>query len=222
VPFQPDIANRTTKEWPAIIEMLSGRSQKRILLYEGSSGIGKSVLVRQAIVYAKKLNIPVVHLDFKGGGLDISGVLGQFELDLGQQLPSFSKEGANKTHLLRKDLRALKQPTLVVFDTYEDATQNRTVLDWLNFQFLPEVETALGLRVIVAGQKVPDFGREIWADFALHLPLSPIKEIEHWQPWIEHRYPEFKQKGADLPTVLMIANGNPLIISGFCEAISKS
>jgi hypothetical protein len=222
LPFQPDIANRTTKEWPALVEMLSGRSRKRILLYEGASGIGKSVLVRQAVAYAKKLNVPVVHVDFKGGGLNVSDILGQFDLDLGQYLPGFSKHGADKTHLLRKDLRALRQPIMVVFDTYEDAAENRAVSDWLNLQFLSEVETALGLSVIVAGQRVPDFGRAIWGGLAFHLPLSPITEIEHWQPWIEQRYPEFTQKGAHLPTVLMIANGNPLVISGFCEAISKS
>jgi hypothetical protein len=222
LPFRPDIANRTTKEWPALVEMLSGRSRKRILLYEGESGIGKSALVRQALTYTRKINIPVVHVDFKGGGLDILGILGQFYLDLGRHLPSFSKEGADKTHLLRKDLRALRQPVLVVFDTYEDAAGNRSVSEWLNLQFLPEVETALGLAVIVAGQRVPDYGRAIWGDLALHLRLSPITEIEQWQPWIEQRYPEFKQKGAHLPTLLMIANGIPLTISGFCEAISKS
>jgi hypothetical protein len=222
LPFQPDMANRNKKEWPALIQMLSGRSRERILLFEGASGLGKSALIRQAVLYARKLNIPMVHMDFKGGGLDIPAILGQFDLELGGRLPNFSRSGADKTHLLRKDLRALRQPILVVFDTYEDAAGNRPVADWLNLQLLTEVETALGLSVIVAGQRVPDYGKAVWRHLALHLPLSPITEIEHWQPWVQRRYPEFQQKGAHLPTVLMMANGNPLVISSACEAISKS
>src|SRR5262249_26462991 len=69
--YQPDMANRNAKEWPALVELLSGRSRKRILLYEGASGLGKSALAREATVYARKMNIPVVRVDFKGGGLDV-------------------------------------------------------------------------------------------------------------------------------------------------------
>jgi SEFIR domain len=50
LPFQPDMANRNKKEWPALVQMLSGHSRERILLFEGASGLGKSALVRQAAV----------------------------------------------------------------------------------------------------------------------------------------------------------------------------
>jgi hypothetical protein len=195
-----------------------GQWRERMLLIEGASGLGKSILAQQAVTYAKKLGIPVVCVDFKGGGLNLKAILGQFDLDLGKYLPNFSREGANKTHLLRKDLRALRQPVLVIFDTYEHT--NKIVEDWLNQQFLPEVETALCLAVIIAGQKVPDKAR--WRDLAHHLCLEAITEIAHWEPWIERRYPRFSAKGAHLPTVLMFAQGNPAVMSAACEAISKS
>jgi hypothetical protein len=222
VAFEPDLADRTKKEWPAIVDLLASRSRERILLYEGSSGLGKPLLAQQAVAYSKKLDIPVVRVDFKGGLLDIAGILGQFHLDLGEHLPNFSREGANKTHLLRKDLRVLRRPVLLIFDSYEDAAVNKPLTDWLSLQILNEVETALSLAVIVAGQKVPDFTNAGWRDLARHFPLEPITEIEHWEPWIERRYPRFSAKGAHLPTVLMFAQGNPAVVSAACEAISKS
>jgi hypothetical protein len=148
--------------------------------------------------------------------------LGQFDLDLGKLLPNFSRDGASKTHLLRKDLRALRQPVLVIFDSYEDATNNKIVTDWLNQQFLAEVETALGLAVIIAGQKVPDFAHAGWRDLAQHLLLTPISDSQHWEEWVGQRYPRFHDRGAHLPTIVMAANGNPGILSTLCENIVRS
>ena len=160
--FQPDLADRVTTEWQAIVDLLAGRSRERILLFEGASGLGKSVLVLHAAIYAKKLGIPVARVDFKGGGLNVAAVLEQFDLDLGACLPNFAQQGADNTHLLRKDLRALRQPVLIIFDSYEDVAENKTVADWLCHQLLNEIETALGLAVIVAGQRVPDPKRAFW------------------------------------------------------------
>jgi hypothetical protein len=132
MPFHPNLADRTKEEWPAIEKLLSGRSQQRILLCEGASGLGKSVLVRQTAAYAKKLGIAVALVDFKGGPRDVSGILGQLYLEIGDHLPNFSREGANKPHLLRRDLRALRQPVLIIFDTYEDVANNVNIADWLS------------------------------------------------------------------------------------------
>jgi hypothetical protein len=141
---------------------------------------------------------------------------------LSPHLPNFTREGASKTYLLRRDLRNLRRPVLVVFDTYEGSAGNKIVVDWLNQQFFPEVETALGLAVIVAGQQVPYYNTAGWRDLVRHMNLSPITEIEHWKPWVERHYPNFEKKGADLKTVMMFARGNPAVISTACEAISKS
>lgn len=222
IEFQPDLADRVKNEWQAIVDLLAGHSRERILLFEGASGLGKSALVRHAVTYAKELEIPVARVDFKGGGLDVAAVLGQFDLDLGMHLPNFSQQGADKSHLLRKDLRALRQPVLIIFDSYEDAAENRIMADWICQQLLNEMETALGLTVIVAGQTVPNSARAFWRELARHLQLGPITELEHWEQWVNRRYPNFRHKGAHLPTVLMIAQGNPAVIATSCEAIAKS
>ncbi len=221
VPFAPDVADRTG-EWPMIVELLAGTLRERILLFEGGSGLGKSVLVRHATAYAKKLGIPVVRVDFKGGGLKLEDVLGQFDLDLGEHLPKFCREGASKTHLLRKDLRALRRAVLLIFDSYEYAAGNKVVADWLSLQLLAEVETALGVAVIVAGKKVPNFANAVWRDSSRHIPLTPITDPADWEPWVEQRYPGFREKGAHLPTVLMVTKGIPAIVDATCKAIAQS
>jgi hypothetical protein len=218
--FRPNLADRL-KEWPAVVELLAGRSRERILLFEGPSGLGKSVLVRQAAAYAKGLSVPVVQLDLKGGGLDVEGILGQFYLDLGQNLLDFSREGGSKTILLRKDLRGLRQPVLAIFDTYEGCVGNQTVMNWIN-QFLIEVETALGLTVIVAGQRVPDYIGARWQDQARHFALKPITELEHWEIWAKQYHPDFQDKRVDLNTLIRATEGKPSLMSSLFETISKS
>jgi hypothetical protein len=222
IAFEPGLADRNKEEWPAVVDLLAGRSRERILLFEAGSGLGKSELVRQAKEYAKKLGIPVAPVNFKGGALSIDGVLGQIGLELAARLlPNFSCDGSNKTHLLRKDLRALRQPVFLLFDTYEDAVDNKALADWLNLQLLGEVETALSLAVIVAGQRVPDFSNAGWRDLARHIVLGPITEIEPWQEWVSRRYPAFHDKG-HLPTILKLAGGYPSAMVNFCAAIAKS
>lgn len=218
--FQPDLADRNTKEWPAIINLLSGRSRERILLFEGGSGVGKTEIVSQATAYAKKLGILVAPVILKGGIVNIEDVLGQIDLELGACLPNFSRGGASRTHLLRKDLRALRQPVFLIFDSYEAVADNIAIADWLNQQFLMEVETALSLAVIVAGQRVPDITKTGWCHLARHIGLEPIVEIEPWRDWVLRHYPDFQDKG-DLPTVLKLARGNPSVIATFCAALAK-
>ena len=218
--FLPDLADRHD-EWPAIVELLAGRSPQRILLYEGESGLGKSQLLRQAKLYAAKLGIPTVRVDFKGGIVNIDHILGRFDLDLSTHLPNFSRDGGNKISLLLKDLRSLDQPVLVIFDSYETIADNSTIVDWLSQQFLAEIETAPGLVIIVGGQKVPEFTYAEWRELCAHFPLQPITEIVHWEAWVKKRYPNFNCKGAHLHTVLMIAKGNPANVINSCETIER-
>jgi hypothetical protein len=81
------------------------------------------------------MGIAVALVDFMGGPRDVSGILGQLDLEIGEYLPNFSREGANKPHLLRRDLRTSWKPILVIFDTYEDVANNANVADWLSRNF---------------------------------------------------------------------------------------
>jgi hypothetical protein len=219
--FEPDLANRNLKEWPAIVDLLSGHSRERILLYEGNSGHGKSHLIRQASMYAIKIGIPVVKIDFKVD-TSISDILGKFDLDLGNHLPNFSHNDTKDVISLRKDLRNLRLPILIIVDSYDENIKiNKPLADWFNQQILSEVETSLSLAVIIAGQKSPDFTNAGWRDLAKHFLLEPITEIEHWKRWVDRRFPGLHDKG-DLLTIVKAAGGNPMVISNLCEGLHNS
>jgi len=217
-PFDRDMADRDRQEWPALVELLAGGSRERILFFEGGSNLGKSYLIRQAGAYARTLGIPVCHVDFKGSIRDETAILRQFYLDLSEELPSFKQD--LKTYKLRSDLRALRRPVLIIFDTYEAAADNNPVAEWLSQQLLSEVETALGLAVIVAGQRVPPHSDTAWRDLARHIRLQPITEIEHWMPWLERRFPGIDY-APHLPT-LLLAKANPGVIATLCKGIAES
>ena len=111
---------------------------------------------------------------------------------------------------------------LLTFDAYEDVVGNKAVADWLNQQLLMEVETALGLAVIVAGQTVPDFANATWRDLARHIPLELITEFEPWREWVSRRYPAFQEKGGELLTLVKATHGQPLLMASLVEGYVKS
>ncbi|HNK03975.1 MAG TPA: TIR domain-containing protein [Accumulibacter sp.] len=218
--FRPDIANRDREEWPAIVELLAGQTPQRIVLIAGASGVGKSTLLRQTVRYAGQLHIPVVDVNLKGGTVERDEILGKFELELADRLPNFVGQGAKRTHLLRKDLRALRQPVLLLFDHYEDVAGNPQLSDWLSFELLEEVERSPALAVIVAGKQLPERNRGNWHELARHLQLGPIADADAWQPWVARRHPQFAERQADLSTILMLAEGHPAAVASFCQTIA--
>lgn len=220
IQFQPDIADRNKNEWPAVIDLLAGKSRERILLFEGGSGVGKSKLIRQSAEYARKLDISVALIDFKGGKLQTEGVLDQVDLDVGARLPNFSAEQPKKSYTLRKDLRALRQPVLLIIDSYEDVAENKDIVDWLNVQLLGDLEAAPAVIVILAGQKVPDRARTNWRELARHFPLTPITEIEHWKEWASRRFPTVQEEALNI--LLKATGGQPLLMASLCEGIAKA
>lgn len=219
IPFQPDLANRNKSEWPAVVNLFAGRSKERILLFEGHSGVGKSELLNQVKLYAKQLDIPTAYIDFKGGNITTIDILGLIDLELGKDLPNFVQKGSNKPHLMRKDLRTLRRPVLMIFDTYEFVAQNQSITEWLNLHLLSEITTSFGLSIIIAGQKTPEVKHAGWRDYAGYFRLERITEVEHWQDWVVRRHPDFKH---DLTTLVQATEGQPSLMANLCANLAKS
>jgi hypothetical protein len=78
------------------------------------------------------------------------------------------------------DLDAVGQPALVVFDTYEQATSE--VKDWLSGPFLARVAQVKPLRVVVAGQEVPESHTIEWGHCCDTQELLGVTEARHWLP----------------------------------------
>jgi hypothetical protein len=220
--FTPEIADRNKTEWPAIVDLLAGRSKERILFFEGESGLGKSELLRQIRTYANHLQIPVANIDFKGGMLNIDGILGTVDLEFGSLLPDFSQAGANKSHLLRKNLRSLQRPVLMMFDTYEAVAENEPLIEWLNQQILAEVPTSPAISVIISGTRVPKI-HSGWGDYARLLPLERITDTAHWQDWLLKKYPNIKYPNIkdEITTLVDATNGQPSLMALLCDALAK-
>jgi len=216
--FEPDIVDRNKREWPTIVAMLAGRLRERILLLEGSSGVGKSELLRQARTYAKKLAVPVAYIDFRGGMQNLHDVLGHISLEIGNLVPNFTNDGATKTHLLRRDLRNLKQPILLIFDGYEGAAENKAITDWVNQQLLPEVETSLSVAVIIAGQASPRVANATWRELAQYLVLEPITDFEAWREWTSRKFPRVGD--LQLQVLVTATKGSPGLMLPLCANLA--
>jgi hypothetical protein len=217
--FPLDFANRHLNEWPAIQAMLAGRSPHRILLLEGESGFGKSELVEHATRYATELGIPVARLDFRANYGGIPDLLGRLANDLGEYLPRFMAGGGDKPNLLIKDLRELRRPILIVFDTFEKASP--IFRDWVCQNLLAEVERALALSIVVAGQsELPNVDDVRWRAVARRLSLGPIHEVAHWEPWVQRRFPNFGTE-ISIHTLVLVSQGVPKIFFEMCRMLGQ-
>ncbi len=82
-----------------------------------------------------------------------------------------------------EDVQALDDPFLVIFDTYEQA--NAEVQEWLSGPFLARVAMADALRVVIAGQHVPDSHNIEWGHCCHEHQLYGVPKARHWLPVIE-------------------------------------
>jgi len=221
--FKPNIADRHLIEWPAIRDMLAGKSPHRLLLVEAKSGYGKSELLQQSKAYAEQIGISVCHLDFRMKYSTVQDLLGQIATDLGSLLPKFSETG-DKRHLFIKDLRALRKPVLFLLDTFEEATGE--FRDWVCQSLFAELGRARAVAVLVAGQPPLPAPTEFrWQAVARHLPLGPITEPIHWQPWIDWHYPHFRQLNVEISmliaSLVLASAGVPKTFSELCKTVDR-
>src|SRR5262249_31936714 len=142
-------------------KLITGQSQKRILLLSGGSNTGKTVLLAELIDYARHLQLPAAWLDFKGCP-SLDDLFEMLRLDLGPVIlrHSYSAAGTGRFFQLISDLQQLSAPLLLVFDTYEQASADAQ--KWLESQILPRLERAPGVVVVISGQKIPEHDRHPW------------------------------------------------------------
>jgi hypothetical protein len=137
--------------------------QWRFLPLRGPSESGKSHITRQMLSNALRVpGLACGRFDFKGIiGMDVE--VRAFVEDLDVPLPPV---GPRLNERLGDILGALKrraQPALLVFDTYESAGEAQ---DWVEKQLLPSLIRAIWLRVVIAGQRVPERTDAIWESVA--------------------------------------------------------
>lgn len=82
-----------------------------------------------------------------------------------------------------EDVRELKHPFVVLFDTYEAATSE--VQDWIEGPFLARAAGTEHMRAVIAGQKVPDGNNIEWGMYCKVHDLLGVIQAQHWMPVIK-------------------------------------
>lgn len=201
-----------TLHWPmanhtdartAFEQLLTRKSPCRVLLVKGPSEVGKSHVTRQMLGTA--LRVP----DLNCGRFDFKGTT-----DMHAELRSFVEHFNFETVLppagqrlnegLSSVLDALKRrarAALLIFDTYEAVGDAQ---DWMEKVLLPCVIRATWLRVVVAGQRVPNRSGAIWEGDSSLVTLTPPPPKD-WFEYAKQYHPELTLKYVEM-TCKLAAN----------------
>jgi SEFIR domain len=119
----------------AFERVIAGQSTRRILLVSGSSNKGKTALMSELHAYVRELNAVSVLVDFKGCP-SMDNLFQSLRLDLGPTIlkNSYHSSGTARFHELIADFQRLVTPLLLIFDTYEQASDNTQ--KWIESQLL--------------------------------------------------------------------------------------
>ncbi len=141
--------------------MITGQSPKRILVVRGVSNTGKTVLFAELMAYARHLELPAALVDFKGCP-SLDDQFQTLRLDLGPEIlhHADAASGTARFYHLISDLQKIRAPLLLIFDTYEQASEDAH--KWLESQLLPRLDRAPSVVVLLGGQRIPEYNKYSW------------------------------------------------------------
>jgi hypothetical protein len=169
----------------AFSTLLLGNAPWRCLPLRGPSEVGKTHITQQMLANALHLkeppNIACGRFDFKGT-TDMDAAIRIFIQELGGiTLPPPSLRLNERLSHILDALKQNARPTLLIFDTYEAASSESEA--WVEKQLLPSIVRNTWLRIVIAGQRVPEHHGAVWADDA-----SPVIDLSPPPPldWFEY------------------------------------
>ena len=171
-----------TEARSAFAQLLMRQSVARLLFIHGVSGTGKSHLAKQFLGNAFRVpELTCGRLDFKGR-VNLDAALRSFAEQLELRAPEAAGVTGQLAHILAA-LRDRERPTLLIFDTFEDAGEAE---QWMYDNLLLSVMRARWLRVIVLGQIPVRTVARPWATLAAKpIELRPPSA----QDWFEYARP---------------------------------
>jgi hypothetical protein len=214
--YDADLANRED-EFRFFVDLIADRTAERALFLEAPSNYGKTLLLAECIKYAaQRVSIGVVKIDFKGNATR-DFVLDTLRLELADRLPSF-RQPHSTPYDLRADLRNVTAPVLLAFDTYERASGDaRELVEGL---LLADIDQLGGVRLVIAGQNVPDHEHALWAASVRHFNLKTITETKCWRVYAERHHINVKAEHVEALT--LGSAGIPGVIRSMLQTLASA
>jgi hypothetical protein len=171
----------------AFERLLTRKSPWRVLLVRGASEVGKSHVTRQMLGNALRVpDLACGRFDFKGS-TDLDAELRSFIQHFDVALPAPGQRLNERLGCVFDALKRRAHAALYIFDTYEAAGEAQ---DWMEKQLLPSLIRATWLRVIIAGQRVPDRTDAIWeTDAHPVITLNPPPPAD-WLEYAKQYHPD--------------------------------
>lgn len=218
--YEWQIANRKNI-YNHFTNIISGQEIKRIMLLSGDSSKGKTVLLHELNKFAKKHNIATAFLDFKGCPT-LDGLMETLLLDVDKSLlpETNNTEDTKRQHKIISDLKKLCTPLLLVFDTYEQASEEAK--SWLESQFLQRLKHAPAVVVIVAGQNIPEHEKFSWNELSMEYDLPPIKKVQDWLEFSKVKWGCIQITEQQVETLTKATEGNPAKLFALLEVFVKT
>jgi nucleoside phosphorylase len=175
--YSPDLADRS-KEFALFVSMLTPDATHRAVFLDGPPNHGKTCLVRECRTYVEGMLSAdaCVIIDFKANGSK-EFALETLRLRLRSFLPKFAYPNSTVSDL-RSDLDALSRPIVLFFDAYEKASPEAREL--VEGVLLNDLDRLAAIRMIVAGQQIPDHKTAVWASRVRHFTIGPIDDPTDW------------------------------------------
>ena len=147
-------------------------------------------------------------------GNQIEGTENQIQVVLSAESEDLRNMRLNKLQeSFFRDLQEIKKPIVMIFDTFNLASS--TLADWIGGGFLAEVAEVKNIRVVIAGQSVPNPTIE-WEDLAEKHFLNEITDIDAWHLFAQAK--GFPYGKGDLQAFVKLLNGHPKTIFDALES----
>ena len=197
--------------------LLHPKCEKRILMFRGESGSGKTALLTHCTSLVDRPAV-CVPIQLRGDTVGVAEIFHRCGETGWNRFPAFAEEiaslsalpsvdvGANRlegsssisvilqaetlgdraqrsaalTTAWFKDAGSLNLPLLLIFDTYEQATFE--VKEWISGPFLSRAARTEQVRVLIAGQEVPNSNNIEWGGCSETHNLLGVPDAEHWMP----------------------------------------
>ncbi len=216
----PVVADRK-QEFQDFERMITGQSKQRVLLLQGTSGTGKSIVVEEFDRYARSLGIVVAAADLKGAPTTeqiFTSLLVSSGGDVFRRAES--EQGARRLFTLAEELETLERPILLVFDNWQQSPDD--LRKWMKNVVFPRLDTMPHISVLITGHEVPEPGSASWKEFAVIHQLESIPSTEDWYEYYQRKDPTIPITKDNIESLLLTNEGvPPSVISALLSTFGR-